>query len=80
VGGHSPGQMAVFVETAKGKVCLASDFLYNYANLRQEWPIGPIWNMDEWIRGLRFIKGQADIIIPNHDFEFYQIYPDGIVG
>src|ERR1700676_4018 len=80
VGGHSPGQMAVFVETAKGKVCLASDFLYNYANLRQEWPIGPIWNMDEWIKGLRFIKGQADIIIPNHDFEFYQIYPDGIVG
>jgi glyoxylase-like metal-dependent hydrolase (beta-lactamase superfamily II) len=80
VGGHSPGQMAVFVQTAKGRVCIASDFLYNYTNLRQEWPIGPIWNMDEWIRGLRFIKGEADIVVPNHDYEFYQIHPDGIVG
>jgi glyoxylase-like metal-dependent hydrolase (beta-lactamase superfamily II) len=80
LGGHSPGQMAVFVETARGKVCIASDFLYNYSNLREEWPIGPIWNMDEWIRGLRFIKGEADIILPNHDFEFYEIYPGGIVG
>jgi glyoxylase-like metal-dependent hydrolase (beta-lactamase superfamily II) len=80
VGGHSPGQMAVFVHTAKGRVCIASDFLYNYTNLRQEWPIGPIWNMDEWIRGLRFIKGEADIVVPNHDYEFYQIHPDGIVG
>ena len=80
VGGHSPGQMAVFVHTAKGRVCIASDFLYNYSNLRYEWPIGPVWNMEEWISGLRFIQGEADIIVPNHDFEFYQIYPDGIVG
>lgn len=80
VGGHSPGQMAVFVQTAKGRVCIASDFLYNYINLRQEWPIGPIWNMEEWITGLRFIKGEADIIVPNHDYEFYQIHPGGIVG
>jgi hypothetical protein len=36
--------------TAKGRVCIASDFLYNYSNLRYEWPIGPVWNMDEWIR------------------------------
>ncbi|HMD13492.1 MAG TPA: N-acyl homoserine lactonase family protein, partial [Bacteroidota bacterium] len=75
MGGHSPGQMAVFVKTEKGRVCIASDFLYNYTNLRQEWPIGPIWNMDEWIRGLRFIKGEADIIVPNHDYEFYRIHP-----
>jgi len=80
MGGHSPGQMAVFVKTEKGRVCIASDFLYNYTNLRQEWPIGPIWNMDEWIRGIRFNKGEADIIVPNHDYEFYRIHPDGIVG
>ena len=80
VGGHSPGQVAVFVQTAKGRICIASDFLYNYSNLRHEWPIGPVWNMEEWIRGLRFIKAEADIIVPNHDFEFYQHYPDGIVG
>ena len=80
VGGHSPGQVAVFVQTTKGRICIASDFLYNYSNLRHEWPIGPVWNMEEWISGLRFIKAEADIIVPNHDFEFYQHYPDGIVG
>jgi glyoxylase-like metal-dependent hydrolase (beta-lactamase superfamily II) len=80
VGGHSPGQMAVFVHTNKGRVCIASDFLYNYTNLRQEWPIGPVWNMDEWMSGIRFIKGEADIILPNHDFEIFKNYPDGIVG
>jgi hypothetical protein len=72
--------MAVFVGTAKGRVCIASDFLYNYTNLRHDWPIGPVWNMDEWISSLRFIKGEADIILPNQDFEFYQFYPDGVVG
>jgi glyoxylase-like metal-dependent hydrolase (beta-lactamase superfamily II) len=80
VGGHSPGQMAILAETAKGRVCIASDFLYNYSNLRHEWPIGPVWNMDEWISNLRFIKGEADIILPNHDYELYQLYPDGIIG
>jgi len=80
IGGHSPGQLAVFVQTGEGRVCLASDFLYNYVNLRQEWPIGPIWNMDEWMAGLRFLKGESDIIIPNHDFEFYQHFPEGIIG
>jgi glyoxylase-like metal-dependent hydrolase (beta-lactamase superfamily II) len=80
VGGHSPGQMAVFVQTGKGRVCIASDFFYNYTNVRQEWPIGPVWNMEEWITGLRLIKGESDIILPNHDFEIFEIYPDGIVG
>ncbi|MBV9672151.1 MAG: N-acyl homoserine lactonase family protein [Verrucomicrobia bacterium] len=80
LGGHSPGQLVVLVQTKMGRVCLASDFLYNYINLGQEWPIGPVWNMEEWIAGLRFIRGEADIIIPNHDFEFYQHFPDGIIG
>ena len=80
MGGHSPGQMAVFVQTAKGKICIASDFLYNYTNLRHEWPIGPIWNMEEWIKGLRYIKGEAEIILPNHDYEFYQLHPGGVLG
>jgi len=80
VGGHSPGQMAILAETAKGRVCIASDFLYNYTNLRHEWPIGPVWNMDEWISNIRFLKGNADIILPNHDYELYQHYPDGIIG
>ena len=80
LGGHAPGQMVVFVQTDQGKVCLASDFLYNYSNLRNEWPMGPVWSIDEWVSGLRYIKAHADLIVPNHDYEFYQHHPDGILG
>jgi glyoxylase-like metal-dependent hydrolase (beta-lactamase superfamily II) len=80
VGGHAPGQLAVLVQTGNVRVCLASDFLYNYSNLRHDWPIGPVWNMEEWIAGLRFLKGESDIIVPNHDFEFYQHFPEGIIA
>ncbi len=80
LGGHAPGQMVVFVRTGQGRVCLASDFLYNYGNLRHEWPMGPVWNIDEWVTGIRYIKAHADVIVPNHDYEFYQHHPDGILG
>lgn len=79
VGGHVPGQMVVMAETKLGKVCLASDFLYNYTNVRQGWPMGPIWNVQEWVNNYQFIKGNADIIVPNHDYEFFEHYPDGII-
>jgi hypothetical protein len=33
-----------------------------------------------WASKVRFIKGQAEIIIPNHGFGYYEHYADGIVG
>jgi glyoxylase-like metal-dependent hydrolase (beta-lactamase superfamily II) len=80
LGGHTPGQMVIMAKTQAGKVCLASDFIYNYSNLRHGWPMGPLWNLQEWITGYQYIKGHADIIVPNHDFEFFEYFPDGIVG
>lgn len=80
VGGHCPGQMVVMCKTAAGKACIASDFIYNYKNLKYNWPMGPIWSMREWIDGIHYIKGNADIILPNHDYELYEYYPDGIIG
>lgn len=80
VGGHSPGQMVVMAKTQKGTACIASDFIYNYVNLDYEWPIGPVWSVKEWMDNIRFIKGNADIILPNHDYKLYTFYPDGIIG
>jgi glyoxylase-like metal-dependent hydrolase (beta-lactamase superfamily II) len=80
VGGHSPGQMVVMAETQKGRACVASDFIYNYINLKYDWPIGPLWNVGEWIANNRFLKGNADIILPNHDYQLFEYYPDGVIG
>lgn len=80
VGGHSPGQMVVMVRTAKGIACIASDFIYNYKNIEYDWPMGPVWSVKEWMDNIRYIKGHADIILPNHDYQLYDFYPDGIIG
>lgn len=79
-GGHTPGQMVVMANTEEGTVCLASDFLYNYINVERGWPMGPIWNMTQWIEGYRYLTSQADIIVPNHDYQFFEYYPNGIIG
>lgn len=79
-GGHTPGQMIIMANTLDGKVCLASDFLYNYSNIRHEWPMGPIWDVQQWVNNFQYIKGNSDIIVPNHDYEFFEYYPNGIIG
>lgn len=79
-GGHAPGQMVIMADTQAGKTCLASDFYYNYSNIRHGWPMGPLWNVPEWIAGNQWIQGNADLIVPNHDYEFFELHPDGIIG
>lgn len=80
VGGHAPGQMVTMLNTSAGQACLASDFYYNYTNINHSWPMGPIWNMQQWIDGDRRIKGLADVIVPNHDFQVMNNYPTGTIG
>jgi glyoxylase-like metal-dependent hydrolase (beta-lactamase superfamily II) len=80
VGGHAAGQMVVMVDTILGKVCIASDFYYNYTNVNRSWPMGPLWNVQQWIDNDRWIKGNADIIIPNHDYAMLEKYPSRVIG
>lgn len=80
VGGHAPGQMVVMADTCQGRACIASDFIYNYVNLLYNWPMGPVWSVKEWMDNIRYIKGNADIILPNHDYKLFEYYPDGIIG
>lgn len=80
VGGHAAGQMVVMVETVLGKVCIASDFYYNYTNIDKSWPMGPLWNVQQWIDGDRRVKASADIILPNHDFALFNNFPSRVIG
>lgn len=79
IGGHTPGCMVVMVETAQGMVCLTSDVMYNYRNLELNWPMGSFWNLPELMRGYDRIHREADIIVPEHDWQFRDIYPTGTI-
>lgn len=80
VGGHAAGQMVVMVNTALGKVCIGSDFYYNYTNIDKSWPMGPLWNVQQWIDNDRWVKSNCDIILPNHDFALFNRFPSRVIG
>lgn len=80
IGGHTPGCMVVMVETSLGTVCLTSDVMYNYKNLQHNWPMGSFWNLQELMRGYDRIRIESDLIIPQHDWEFVEHFPKGVIG
>jgi len=80
IGGHTPGCMVVMVDTAIGRVCLTSDVMYNYKNLELNWPMGSFWDIRELMRGYERLRMEADLIVPEHDWEFYNHFPTGTIG
>ena len=80
VGGHTPGCQAVLVRTGLGTVCLTSDVMYNYKNLELDWPTGSFWNLQEMLDGYERIRSEADVIIPQHDWQIMIEHPTGTIG
>lgn len=80
IGGHTPGGMAVAVDTKKGRVVLLGDAAYVYRNVEFKWPIGAFWRLDQIIAAYNRAEMEGDIVVPGHDFEFFEFYPDGFIG
>lgn len=80
IGGHTPGCMVVMVDTAVGRVCLTSDVMYNYRNLELNWPMGSFWDIQDLMRGYDRLRLEADIIVPEHDWQFLDEFPSGTIG
>lgn len=80
IGGHTPGSMVVVARTEIGSVCLTSDVMYNYRNLELNWPMGSFWNLPELMRGYDRLRTIADVIVPEHDWQFRQEFPSGVIG
>lgn len=80
IGGHTPGCMVVLVDTAIGRVCLTSDVMYNYRNLELNWPMGSFWDLPDLMRGYDRLRMEADIIVPEHDWQFLENFPTGTIG
>lgn len=80
IGGHTPGCMVVMVSTDIGTVCLTSDVMYNYKNLELNWPMGSFWDLPELMAGYDRLHREADVIVPEHDWQFTQEFPSGTIG
>lgn len=79
VGGHTPGSMAVAVETSRGTTVIAGDFYVAQQNIDFGWPPGALSSITEWERSDRHIKSHADLILPSHDYHTYTLFPDGAI-
>lgn len=78
VGGHSPGQQVLVVETAGGPVVLASDAVHLYEELELERPFSVIISLPQMIEAYALIKRlRADgaDVVPGHDPLVTERYP-----
>lgn len=71
LGGHTPGQLAVIVETGAERIVLASDAIHFYEELRHDWPYSILANLEETYQALETLREldatEGVRVIPGHD-------------
>lgn len=78
VPGHSLGLQAVTVETARGRLCLASDAAHFYDTIRYASPFPVIAHVGQTLEGFDRVldlAGSPDRLVPGHDPLVAEIYP-----
>lgn len=78
IGGHTKGLQSVQVQTARGKVVLASDASHYYENIERSRPFPIVFNVADMLRGYARLHAAAsspDHIVPGHDPRVLEIYP-----
>jgi glyoxylase-like metal-dependent hydrolase (beta-lactamase superfamily II) len=71
VGGHSPGQLVLLVEGARGQVVLASDAVHLYEEFERDRPFAIIADLEEMYRAYdvvrRLCAESRAVLVPGHD-------------
>ncbi len=79
IGGHTMGLQSVTVETARGRVIVASDASHLYHNLWDGNPYPVVFNVGDMMEGhatlRRLADGDEDLIVPGHDPLVMEYYP-----
>jgi len=78
VGGHSPGLQFVSVNTARGRVVIASDAAHYYENLEKRRPFSTAYHVGDMLDAFTILEEVADSvdhIVPGHDPEVMKRYP-----
>ena len=86
VGGHSPGQLILLVETASGPVVLASDAIHYYEEMERDWPCSIVVDVPETYAGYELLRelgaNGATRIVAGHDPLVLERFPrlDGVLA
>jgi glyoxylase-like metal-dependent hydrolase (beta-lactamase superfamily II) len=86
VGGHSPGQQILVVETASGPVVLASDAVHLYEELERDRPFEIVADLAEMYLAYDLVRDlcrqPGAVMVPGHDPEVLTRFPrlDGPAG
>ena len=78
IGGHTPGQLAVIVGTARGETVIASDALHYYEEMAQDRPFAHVTDVPAMYAGFAWLREQAAAgreIVAGHDPQVMQRYP-----
>ena len=78
VGGHTRGLQAVSVETARGRLVLASDAVHFFENMTETNPfpiVADVGHMFDGYERLLRLAGDPDRLIPGHDPLVAELYP-----
>jgi glyoxylase-like metal-dependent hydrolase (beta-lactamase superfamily II) len=79
VGGHSPGQQILLVDTAEGRLVLTSDAVHLYEELEKARPFGVLADLEEMYLGFETIKRlgaePGTTVVPGHDPEVTRRFP-----
>ncbi|MEV6634790.1 N-acyl homoserine lactonase family protein [Actinoplanes sp. NPDC051470] len=72
LGGHTPGQTVVLVDTSAGPVLLASDAVHYYEEYQRSMPFTQVANLIDMYAGFERIRGMVDsgevrYLVPGHD-------------
>lgn len=79
LGCHTVGSQGVLVQTYLGPVMITGDVVYKYENIERDRPINspnPAMCRDAMAK----IRSLSDIILPAHDPETLDRWPNGIIG
>jgi glyoxylase-like metal-dependent hydrolase (beta-lactamase superfamily II) len=80
VGGHSPGGMAVKVETHDGPYIIVGDAFYLYEHIEKNIPIGYCTDYREVLQGYEWLRNQNVPLLPAHDYHIFERYPSRTIG
>ncbi len=84
VGGHTPGQVIVLVDTAGGRTVLASDAAHYYEEIERDRPFAYVADLEAMYRGFDLLKELASVpgtaVVAGHDPDVMRRFPalDGV--
>lgn len=81
--GHTPGLMALAVDTEAGRAVLGSDCGHLFRNYAEQWPSSLICDLPAWMRSFDKLTAEAgslDLLFPGHDPLMSQNYPEVAEG